>query len=84
MADELPDTKFPDHVDKAVRSVAQLHCEHRQRATTPQRTVNRIAALMGRPRFVVIAVVITAMWIGVSLTAPGFGLRSIDPPPFRG
>lgn len=81
-ADAPPVRSFPDHVDEAVRSVTQLHSEHRDKTTPPQRVVNRIAAVMGRPRFTVIAVVGTAIWIAVNEMGPRLGYKSVDPPPF--
>ena len=82
MADGTPEGNFPDHVDKAVRSVTQLHSEHHDRTTTLQRAANRAAALMGRPSFVVIAVFSAAIWIAANLTATTFGYQPLDPPPF--
>ena len=82
MAEVSPERNLPDHVDKAVRSVSQLHSEHHARATAPQRTVNRMAASMGRPRFIVLAVFSGAVWIAVNLMAGRFGLEVVDPPPF--
>ena len=82
MADDSPERNFPDHVDKAVRSVTQLHSEHHERTTAPQRAVNRVAALMGRPWFIVLAVFSATVWIAANLMASRFGLEAVDPPPF--
>jgi uncharacterized membrane protein len=82
MANDPPERNFPDHVDKAVRSVSQLHSEHHQRTTAPQRAVNRMAASLGRPSFMLLAVFSAAVWIIVNLTASKFGLQAVDPPPF--
>lgn len=82
MADDSPERNFPDHVDKAVRSVSHLHSEHHDRTTAPQLAVNRIAAVMGRPRFIVLAVFSAAVWIAGNLMASRFGLQAVDPPPF--
>jgi uncharacterized membrane protein len=82
MADETPERNFPDHVDKAVRSVTQLHSEHHERTTSLQRAVNSIAAFMGRPSFIVIAVFSAAIWIAGNLMAATLGYAPIDPPPF--
>jgi uncharacterized membrane protein len=72
----------PDHVDIAVRSVSQLHSDHRGRATTSQRTINRIAALIGRPWFIALIGIGLAIWIAGNLVATRFGLQPVDPPPF--
>ena len=82
MADDSPERTFPDHVDKAVRSVSQLHSEHRYRATSPQRLINRVAGPLGRPWFVAFVGLVIAVWIAGNLTAGLFGLEPIDPPPF--
>jgi uncharacterized membrane protein len=82
MADDSPERNFPDHVDKAVRSISQLHSQHHERTTAPQRAVNRIAASMGRPWFMVLAVFSAAVWIAANSAASRFGLQPIDPAPF--
>ncbi len=82
MTNNSPETNFPDHVDKAVRSVTQLHSEHHGRTTSPQRAVNRVAAFMGRPWFIAIVGLVVALWIGANLIAGRLGVEAIDPPPF--
>ena len=82
MANDSPERNFPDHVDKAVRSVSQLHSDHQHRTTASQRAVNRMAASLGRPSFMLLAVFSAAIWIVVNLTASKFGLQAVDPPPF--
>jgi uncharacterized membrane protein len=82
MTDDLPEAKFPDHVDKAVRSVTQLHSEHHGRTTSPQRAVNRIAAPMGRPWFIALLILAIAAWIAGNSLAERVGVPAIDPPPF--
>src|SRR5271156_4012209 len=73
--------QFPDHVDEAVRSIAQLHSEHHGRTTPLQRLVNRVSAVFGRPCFVAILTVGVALWIGANLAAIAHG-QAVDPPPF--
>jgi uncharacterized membrane protein len=82
MADHSSRASVPDHVGKAVRSVAQLHSDHRGRTTASQRTVNSIASVMGRPWFIVLVTLGVVAWIGVNSIASKFGLQPIDPPPF--
>ena len=72
----------PDHVDKAVRSVAQLHSDHCGSATTPQRTVNRITAVIARPWFLVLLLLSATVWIVANLIASSLGAQPIDEPPF--
>ena len=76
MTDDFPETNFPDHVDKAVRSVTQLHSDHHGRTTAPQRAVNRVTALMGRPWFIGLVGLIVAAWIAANLIAARLGRGS--------
>jgi uncharacterized membrane protein len=82
MTENSPEQSFPDHVDKAVRSVTQLHSEHHGRTTVPQRAVNNVAAVMGRPWFIALVGFIVVAWVAVNLITAKLGLEAIDPPPF--
>ena len=82
MTAKNPERSFPDHVDKAVRSITQLHSDHHGRTTSPQRAVNRLTAVMGRPWFTALVGFIVAAWIAANLIAAKLGLEAIDPPPF--
>ncbi len=82
MTAKIPEQSFPDHVDKAVRSITQLHSDHHGRTTSPQRAVNRLAAVMGRPWFTALVGFIVAAWMAANLIAAKLGLEAIDPPPF--
>jgi uncharacterized membrane protein len=83
----VPDTNVPPpiipaHIEETIRSIAQLHAAHHDNATPLQRAVDRMTALLGRPRFIGALTVIVAAWIGFNLLAAALGYRSIDPPPF--
>jgi uncharacterized membrane protein len=67
---------------RAVRSVAQLHSEHRGRTTSTQRAVNKVAAVVGRPWFIALVGFIVVAWIGANLIAARLGVEAVDPPPF--
>ncbi len=82
MTDNSPEANFPDHVGKAVRSVTRLHSEHHGRTTSPQRAVNRVAALMGRPWFIALVGFTVVAWVAANLIAARLGVEAIDPPPF--
>jgi uncharacterized membrane protein len=81
MTDNFQESNFP-HVDKAVRSVTQLHSEHRGKTTSSQRTVNRVAAVMGRPWFIALVGFVLAVWMGANFIAGRLGMEAVDPPPF--
>ena len=82
MTEEYQATGFPDHVDKAVRSVTQLHSDHHGRTTSSQRAVNRVAALIGRPWFMALVGIIVVAWVAANLLAAKLGIEVADPPPF--
>ena len=82
MTDDSPEANFPDHVGKAVRSVSELHSDHRDKTTSSQRAINRIAAVMGRPWFVAFVGFLVVLWIVANLIAGGLGFEAIDLPPF--
>jgi uncharacterized membrane protein len=82
MADGSLEADVPDHVDKAVRSVTELHSEHRGKTSSSQRMVNSIAALMGRPAFLALAAFVVGAWIAANWIAERLGAQPIDPPPF--
>jgi uncharacterized membrane protein len=71
-----------NHIEETIRSVARLHAEHHENATPLQRAVDRITALLGRPRFIGVLTVIAASWISLNLLAGALGYRPVDPPPF--
>src|ERR1019366_7982758 len=73
---------LPAHIEETIRSIARLHARHYQNATPLQRVVDRMTALLGRPRFIGVLTVIVAGWISLNLLAAALGHRPIDPPPF--
>jgi uncharacterized membrane protein len=70
------------HIDKTVRSIAQLHADHHQNATRMERAVDRLTSLLGRPIFIGLLTLFIVGWTGSNLIVGGLGLRPIDPPPF--
>ena len=77
---ELPEV--PEHIDQAVRSIAQLHSEHHGRTKAAQRLVNQISAAIARPMFVGLLAVGVTAWIAANLIATALWGRAIDPPAF--
>ena len=73
---------LPAHIEETIRSIAELHAEHHRAATPIQRTVDRLTAFVGRPRFIGLVTVGATVWIVANAVAPLFGLPALDPPPF--
>jgi len=72
----------PDHIEETIRAIAQLRAEHHENATSLQRTVDHVTALLSRPLFIGVITVILMGWISMNLLAAALGVRPIDPPPF--
>jgi uncharacterized membrane protein len=73
---------LPTHIQETIRSIARLHAEHHQAASSIQRTVERMTALAGRPRFIGVLTALVLLWVGGNLLALWMGRQAIDPPPF--
>ena len=75
---------LPAHIEETIQSIARLHAQHHQNATSLQRAVDRITAFVGRPRFIGILTLIAVAWISLNLLTATLGYRPFDPPPFSG
>ena len=76
MADtNVPPLIPPDHIEETIRSIAQLRAEHHENATSFQRTVDHVTALLSRPLFIGVITVILMGWISMNLLAAALGVR---------
>ena len=73
---------LPAHIEDTIRSIAQLHAEHHRAATPLQRVVDKMTALVGRPRFIGLLTLLVVLWIGGNGIASLGGYAAFDPPPF--
>ncbi len=74
--------KFTVHIDETISSIAKLRAEHQENATPIQRSVDRVAKFLGRPRFIALIGFLVLGWIALNLISIALGFRAIDPPPF--
>jgi uncharacterized membrane protein len=81
---KVPTPNLPDHTEETIRSIAQLRAEHHENATALERALDRVTALLSRPRFIGVITVIVIGWIGLNLGAVAFGVRPSIRLPFRG
>ena len=73
---------LPPHIEQTVQAIARLHAAHDRRATTLQKLVDRITAVVAHPWFIAAVAVLAAVWIvgdvalrrafGHGLDRPGF------------
>lgn len=73
---------LPAHIEETIRSIAMLHAEHHRTATPLQRIVDRLTALVGRPRFIGLLTLLVVLWIGGNGLVAVAGYTPLDPPPF--
>jgi uncharacterized membrane protein len=80
--EDVPPSILPSHIDATIRAVAELHAEHHEKTTSPQRAIDRLTAILGRPWFLGVLSVAVMGWIGGNLLAAALHFRPVDPPPF--
>ena len=73
---------LPAHVEDTIKAIANFHADHEQQATTVDRLIARLTALLGRPLFILVLTAAVALWVAGNLTMRRLGLRPVDPPPF--
>ena len=82
MTDTSDHAGVPDHVSQTVETIAQLHARAEEDVTRHQRSVEALAAHLGKPRALYTIGAVAVVWmclnVGMSLT----GRAALDPPPF--
>jgi len=71
-----------DPIGENIQTVADLHKHAEYRVSVQQRVVENVTDFLGRSRFLLIILVVVALWIVVNILLPTSGLPSFDPPPF--
>ena len=75
------DTALPPHVEQTVRAVENLHVAHHESATTIDRLLERVRAIVSHNALLGALVLFILAWIGANLYLPG--KSAFDPPPFE-
>ena len=73
---------LPDHVTQQVETIAALHVRGESGVSIHQRTIETVTANLGRPLFLNLMLLLTAVWMIVNIFPRPFHLRAFDPPPF--
>jgi uncharacterized membrane protein len=73
---------LPAHIESTIAAIAQLHAEHRERATPFERFTEGLTARAGQPRFVAWLTFVVGGWISANLLLFSIGYRPVDAPPF--
>jgi uncharacterized membrane protein len=74
----------PPHVAETVEALAKLHALAECNLPRHQRSVEVVAAVMGRPIAVGVIGAFVILWVAVNVSARSFGVHAVDPPPFAG
>jgi uncharacterized membrane protein len=75
-------TPIPAHIEETVQAIARLEADHQRRATPGERLMERMTALIGRPRFLVWIVAGAVSWALANTVSLQFAHGAPDPPPF--
>lgn len=76
------DAVRPSHVEEAIQAMTAMHEAHHADASTLDRLVDRIAATVSRPSFLIYVVLAILVWIGANSVMRALGGRAADPWPF--
>jgi uncharacterized membrane protein len=80
IATSTPNEVLPPHVEETARAVEQLHVEHKDRATSLERLLDRLKEQVSTPLFIVVGAIVVTAWIAINMVA---GRAAPDPPPFN-
>jgi uncharacterized membrane protein len=68
-------------IDENIQTIADLHKHAERNVSRQQRVIEDVTDFLGRPRFLLIILVVVALWIAVNILLAKFGAPSFDPPP---
>lgn len=69
-------------IGQNIAAVHEFYSREELKRSVPQRHAESIDAFVGRPAFLVAILLFVALWIGVNLTLPAWGMAAFDEPPF--
>ncbi|HLG75445.1 MAG TPA: DUF1003 domain-containing protein [Ktedonobacteraceae bacterium] len=69
-------------IDQNIETIARIHRQMESEINYHQRTIEKVTAFFGRPRFLYIIVGVVIVWIAANLALVYVGLRAFDPQPF--
>jgi uncharacterized membrane protein len=79
----MPETPIlPAHIEDTIAAIAKLHADHRLATETLQHLVERLTALIGRPRFIAGLTIVVILWVAGNLLTTFTGMKTWDEPPF--
>ncbi|HEV7986371.1 MAG TPA: DUF1003 domain-containing protein [Steroidobacteraceae bacterium] len=73
---------FPEHISQNIDSIIAFHRREQVKLSDAQRSVERLAAWLGRPRYLASAAIVAMVWLLYNTLAPRLHLPQFDRPPF--
>jgi uncharacterized membrane protein len=70
------------HVSQNIDSIVAFHEREQRKVGGAQRRLERLSGLMARPLYLVLVLIIVALWVIGNVLAAHFGFVTFDPPPF--
>ena len=82
MTETIDRPGVPEHVSQTVDTIAQLHARSEEDVTRHQRSIEALAANLGKPRALYMIGVAALAWMAVNIGLRATGVVALDPPPF--
>jgi uncharacterized membrane protein len=73
---------LPAHIEETVRAIARLQAQHESEATTLERLMDSLTAVIGTPIFLLWLALLAVLWAVGNLACAKLGYAALDPPPF--
>jgi uncharacterized membrane protein len=82
VTDKPQDKTLPPHIEEAIRSIAELHTKHEQKASPLQLIFIAITSSVASTWFFAALTCVITSWVALNLLAGPLDYNSFDPPPF--
>jgi uncharacterized membrane protein len=73
---------LPAHIEETVQAIARLQAQHESEATTLERLMDSLTAVIGTPVFLLWLGLTAVLWAVGNLAIARLGYAVLDPPPF--
>lgn len=72
-----------EHIEQNIESLVAIQKRESETRSKAQRRLEVVSRFIARPLYLVGAVGVTIVWIGINLSAPWLRFTPFDPPPFQ-
>jgi uncharacterized membrane protein len=71
-----------EHIYHNIASIVEFHQREQRKVREPQRLLEALSSVIGRPLYLLSLLLLVSGWIAVNCVAPLAGAQPFDPPPF--